>query len=89
MSYQIFPTPNPNSLKFSSTGEQFLEAGMVACANRTEAEAHPLSSALFELNGVADVLILPQFVTVSKRSDSDWNELLPRVEQIMQSFMNR
>lgn len=87
MPYQIFPTPNPNSLKFAATDRPFLKSGMVACMNASEADAHPLASKLFGLDGVIDVLILPQFTTVSKHPDTDWNTLLPQVEKILQEFM--
>ena len=81
--YTIQPTPNPNSLKFTATGAPFLDGGMLACANEAEAGAHPLSAALFALDGVHNVLVLPAFATVTKTPDADWNALLPRIEAIL------
>ncbi len=85
--FTIQPTPNPNSLKFTSTGPPFLEGGMLACANAEEASAHPLSAALFDVEGVYNVLVLPPFVTVTKHPDADWNAMLPRIEAILSDHL--
>ena len=81
--FTIQPTPNPNSLKFTATGTSFIESGMLACANATEAAAHPLSAALFGVEGVFNVLVLPPFATVTKRPETDWNAILPQIETIL------
>lgn len=86
--FTIQPTPNPNSLKFTSTGPPYLDSGMLACANAEEASAHPLSAALFGVEGVFNVLVLPPFVTVTKRPDADWNAMLPRIEAILTDHLS-
>lgn len=85
--FSIQPTPNPNSLKFAATGTPFLDGGMLACASADEAQAHPLSAALFEVEGVFNVLVLPAFATVTKRPEADWNTMLPRIEQILTAHL--
>ena len=81
--FTIQPTPNPNSLKFTATGGTFIESGMLACASAGEAAGHPLSAALFAVEGVYNVLVLPPFATVTKHPEADWNAVLPRVETIL------
>jgi hypothetical protein len=81
--YTIHPTPNPNSLKFSAVGKTFIDGGMGAYNSAEQAAADPLASRLFQIDGLADVLILPVFATVTKRPEADWNVLLPRIEKVM------
>lgn len=65
-------TPNPNSLKFTTDDGAFLDAGMEAFTSPDEAQGHPLGERLFDVDAVVDVFITPQFVTVSKHPDADW-----------------
>lgn len=81
--FTVQPTPNPNSLKFSTAGRPFIDAGMGAFASAAEAEGDPLGAALFAVEGVLNVLVLPAFVTVTKRPDADWNAVLPQVERVL------
>lgn len=81
--FTVQPTPNPNSLKFTTTGPPFVEGGMLACSNAHEAAADPLTAALFEVDGVLNVLVLPAFATVTKRPDADWDTMLPQIERIL------
>jgi len=82
-SFSLHPTPNPNSLKFAATDGPFIPSGMGAYASAAEAEADPLAAALFTVEGVANVLVLPAFVTVTKRPDADWNRMLPAIEDAL------
>ena len=59
-----------------------------AYATIGEAASSALAYALFEIPGVANVFLTPQFVTVTKRPDVDWDELLPSVEQVLADFLN-
>ncbi len=74
------PTPNPNSVKFTSESGPFIEQGMEAFASSEEAAGHPLGAALFDHKGVINVFILPDFLTVTKDDSVDWDELYPAVE---------
>ncbi len=81
------PTPNPNALKFAVEGTALIPSGLLSFRSAREAEAHPLGRALFALDGVADVLLLPQFATVTKRPAADWNLLLPAVERVLEAHL--
>jgi Fe-S cluster biogenesis protein NfuA len=72
-------TPNPNSVKWV-LDRPIAGAGRVLnFAQRPDADAAPLASALFDVNGVTGVLLGADFVTVSKGPDVDWAELAPPI----------
>lgn len=77
------PTPNPNSLKFSIEGVRLIEDGLQAFGSAREAEADPLGSSLFSLDGVANVFIVPDFVTVTKHPAASWNRLAEGIEAVL------
>ncbi len=77
------PTPNPDSLKFVADGATFIASGLRAYASAREAEGDPLGAALFALRGVANVFVVPQFVTVTKHPAASWDSLAPAVEQVL------
>lgn len=85
--FTVQPTPNPNSLKFTTSGRPFIEQGMGAFASAAEAEGDPLGDPLFAVPGVMNVLVLPPFVTVTKRPEADWNDVLPAVERILTAHL--
>jgi hypothetical protein len=81
-------TPNPNSLKFTSTDGRFSENGVLAITSSTEADRHPLGEELFALDGVADVFITPEFVTVSKEDAVEWSPLKEKVEKVLKKYLD-
>ncbi len=85
---QVSPTPNPDSLKFTLNKGHFIESGMESFSAPAEADAHPLGRRLFSLPGVSNVLILPQFVTVTKHPAADWDLLVPKIEHAMDSYFD-
>lgn len=87
-SFNTEPTPNPNSVKITTDDGPFLENGMVSLASPEDAEQHPLGPPLFAIDGVTNVLILPQFVTLSKDSTADWNDVLPHVKRVLQNHLS-
>ncbi len=82
-------TPNPDSLKFTMDGGSFIESGMVVVGSVAEAADHPLASRLFAVEGVANILILPEFLTVTKRSTRDWDTLLPILSGLIEDYFSR
>ncbi len=84
---QAEPTPNPNSLKFTTDAAPFLDGGVAAYTSAEEAEEDPLARALFAISGVEDVFVTPQFVTVSKAPDTDWAAVKPAVEALLSDHL--
>lgn len=76
-------TPNPNSIKITTDAGPFLDGGMASFNNAQEAEGHPLGSRLFAVPGIANVFILPQFVTITKHPAASFDEILPGVEHAL------
>lgn len=80
------PTPNPNSLKITTDAGRFIEGGMEAFSSAKEADGHPLGSRLFALTGVANVFIMPEFLTITKTPAADWDRLLPSVQSMLDDY---
>ena len=77
------PTPNPNALKFTldrpSTDkrtETFREG--------SDAAESPLGAAIFAIDGVTNVFMTANFVSVTKLPGSDWDLLVPEVVRVLQ-----
>ncbi|MBT8401727.1 MAG: NifU N-terminal domain-containing protein [Rhodothermia bacterium] len=81
--YDIRSTPNPDSLKFEARDTQFVESGMITASSIEEAADNELAGRLCSIDGVANVFILPQFLTITKSPDADWDGLLPAIEELL------
>jgi len=77
------PTPNPNSVKITTDGDPFVESGMESFSSADQAANHPLGKRLFEIDGIVNVFVLPQFLTVTKTSEADWNQVMAAVESAL------
>jgi len=80
-------TPNPNSLKFTSTDDGQFSDDVVVISSTDEANRHALGPPLFALDGVDDVFITPEFVTVSKTPSTDWDDLQSEVETTLSDYL--
>ncbi len=74
---QVETTPNPNSRKFV-VGTQ-TAASTQWFGDAAAAANHELASELFAIDGVANVMLLNDFVTVGKSAGADWAALEPAV----------
>ena len=81
------PTPNPNSLKFEAPGVRLVEDGLHAFHSAREASDHPLGAELFSLPGVHSLMIVPEFVTVTKHPAADWSLLAEGVERVLREHL--
>jgi hypothetical protein len=80
-------TPNPNSLKFTTTDGGRFSDDVEAISSADEADRHPLGERLFSIAGVDDVFITPEFVTVSKAPSTEWNDLKADVEFVLAQYV--
>lgn len=80
-------TPNPNSLKFTAPGQTFIDTGLLSFRSAKAAAAHPLAAALFAIEGICDVLILPEFVTVTKRPDVPWRVVERPIIEVLRAYL--
>jgi len=75
MFIQTEQTPNPASLKFLP-GVALLEGKKAEFTSQEEAERFsPLAERLFRIEGVTQIFIADDFVTVTKTEDTDWDQL--------------
>ncbi len=80
-------TPNPDSLKYAVLDGGFFHDDVVAISSNEEATRHPLAERLFSITGVVDVFITPEFVTVSKDPESNWEDLTADVETTLSEYL--
>jgi len=72
-------TPNPNAAKFV-LDRHVPGEGSRSYFNAESAAADPLAKRLFELEGVRALLLVENFVTVTKTEDADWDRLVQDVQ---------
>lgn len=81
-------TPNPDTLKFLP-GCEVLEGEGRHFAEPEAAEASPLAASIFEIEKVAAVFLGADFVSVTRKEGTDWDELKPQVLMtIMDHFVS-
>jgi hypothetical protein len=73
------PTPNPNAGKFAIGRPTVPGGGSRSYFSREQAAGDPLAEPLFEIDGVASVFMVADFVTVTKTEHADWGELNPEI----------
>ena len=75
-------TPNPNTLKFN-VGRTLIEAGSLNFPDKEKAKGVLLAESLFNIDNVLGVMIGGDFVTVTKRPESNWQVLVqPIIEKL-------
>ena len=78
MFIQAEETPNPNSLKFFP-GQAVLGEGTAEFCCIEDADSSPLAKRLFALEGIDNVLLSDDFLSVNKAPDVDWFTLRPLI----------
>ena len=86
MFIQTEDTPNPETLKFIP-GTIIMKTGTADFSNKDIASDSPLASRLFEIDGVSRVFLATDFISVTKDTQLDWNNLKPSIlTGIMEHF---
>ncbi len=78
MFIQTESTPNPATIKFLP-GQAVVKAGVFEFRSAGESGNSPLAQRLFGIQGVRNVLLSGDFVSVSKADDTDWAMLKPMI----------
>ena len=87
MFIQTEATPNPATLKFIP-GRKVLDGGTADYREKAEAEASPLATRLFDIDGVEGVFLGSDFISVTK-GDLEWQHLKPMVlGAIMEHYLS-
>jgi Fe-S cluster biogenesis protein NfuA len=74
MFIETHDTPNPHTMKFIP-GVPVLTSGIKSFNVEEDASQSPLAQNLFKIDGVKGVFLTPDFITVTKSAEHDWNYL--------------
>jgi hypothetical protein len=80
------PTPNPNARKFVLAGVRFEGSRNYALGAAAD---DPLAARLLQLEGVYNVLLVQDFVTVNKFPQAEWPPLQAAVEQVLADYLSQ
>jgi len=82
---QVMPegTPNPNAVKFTLDRPATEKRNETFRAGSDPADS-PLGAAIFALDGVTNVFITANFVSVNKEDGADWDDLVPDVTAVIE-----
>lgn len=81
------PTPNPNAGKFTVNRAVVEGSSSKSFYNAEDAAHDALAAALFELEGVASVFMVADFVTVTKEAAANWEKLVPEVQGVIERVL--
>jgi hypothetical protein len=85
MPVQAHKTPNPNALKFVLPAARFPQP--LSFPGPAAAQVNPLAQAIFALDGVYNVFMAQDFVTVNKRPDVPWEPLADQVQALIECYL--
>jgi hypothetical protein len=88
MQVRFQPTPNPNAGKFIADRTIVEGRASRSFHDAAQAAADPVAAALFEIDGVASVFMVDDFVTVTKAPSADWSELVPKVTAALERVLS-
>eukprot|EP00826_Nyctotherus_ovalis_P055921 TRINITY_DN7480_c0_g1_i7.p1 TRINITY_DN7480_c0_g1~~TRINITY_DN7480_c0_g1_i7.p1 ORF type:complete len:199 (+),score=24.42 TRINITY_DN7480_c0_g1_i7:77-673(+) len=83
---ESFATPNPMCLKFVPGKTVFNSTRSKEYNNITEANESLLAKRLFFVEGVNRILLGPDFISITKSENADWNTLKPEVLAALTEF---
>jgi len=79
---EVEGTPNPNAAKFV-VAETLSSGGSRSYFDAEDAEGDSLAERLFEVEGVEALLIVDNFVTVTKAEELEWADLVDDVKDAL------
>eukprot|EP01064_Diplonema_japonicum_P005524 TRINITY_DN13676_c2_g1_i1.p1 TRINITY_DN13676_c2_g1~~TRINITY_DN13676_c2_g1_i1.p1 ORF type:complete len:293 (+),score=68.19 TRINITY_DN13676_c2_g1_i1:101-979(+) len=83
-------TPNPDCLKFSPETDEddimLLDHGVVMDISKLNAEKSPLAETIFQIDGIVSICIADYWLTVTKQSERDWEELSPLITDAIKDW---
>lgn len=88
MFIQTQDTPNPDSLKFLPGVDVLGPGSTLDFPTGSSAHCSPLAKLIFRIDGVRSVFFGPDFITVSKLEDAEWNLLKPEIFAVIMDFFS-
>jgi hypothetical protein len=83
---EVRQTPNPNARKFVLAGVRFVGSRNFSLGDDVD---HPLAQRLLALDGVYNVLLAQDFVTVNKVPHAEWPPLQSAVEEYLSDYLSQ
>ena len=79
-------TPNPETMKF--VANKLLYPGKsIDFQDESQAAPSPLAKELFSFPFIKSVFIASNFVTLTKTSETDWNDVIPTIRQFLKEYL--
>mmetsp|Transcript_16972 Transcript_16972/g.23737 ORF Transcript_16972/g.23737 Transcript_16972/m.23737 type:complete len:253 (+) Transcript_16972:292-1050(+) len=78
-------TPNPKSLKFFP-GRVVLSEGTMDFSDKASAAISPLVKSLFSIEGVTNVFLANDFISVTIDNEESWHDIKPEVFAMIMEF---
>lgn len=78
-------TPNPNALKFT-TDKLIFEGTNSISVMPGDTSEHEIMNVLMKLEGVDNVFGYQNFITINKDFDAEWDNVTPKVIEVMESY---
>lgn len=79
--FQIGPTPNPNSIRVGLSEPLFPKA--MTFRTVTEAEGNEIAKALLGIQGVVQVFMLNNFISINKDPGAEWSKIEPKIGEVL------
>lgn len=77
-------TPNPNAIKFT-LDRPATEKRSETFRAGSDPESSPLGHRIFQIDGVTNVFMTADFVSVTKEDGADWDEVVPSVVEAIEA----
>ena len=71
---RVSTTPNENAMKYTLNCNA-IESGHKTYASAEVAEESPVAKALFAIDGVSQVFLMADFISVTKKPEAKWGNL--------------
>lgn len=79
-------TPNPETMKF--VANKLLYPGKtIDFQDEASATASPLAKELFSFPFIKSVFIASNFVTLTKTTETDWQDVIPTIKQFLKDYL--
>jgi Fe-S cluster biogenesis protein NfuA len=79
-------TPNPETMKF--VANKLLYPGKsIDFPDEASAKPSPLAVELFSFPFIKGVFIMANFITLTKTSETDWNDIIPTVKAFLKEYL--
>ena len=80
----VSTTPNENAMKYTLNCNS-IESGHKTYANAEAAEDSHVAKALFAIDGVSQVFLMADFISVTKQPEASWNNLEASILEVIKS----